>query len=412
MAEVRLEHVSKVFPDGTAALRDLDLTLPDGELLVLVGPSGCGKTTALRIVAGLDHPSAGTISIGGRVVNKLSEAERDIAMVFQNYALYPHMSVYNNIAFPLKLAHMRRAERDERVQRVAAILGLTDHLRRKPAQLSGGQRQRVAMGRAIVREPQLFLMDEPLSNLDAKLRVQMRADILDLQRQIGVTTMYVTHDQAEAMTLGDRVAVLRKGELQQIGPPEAVYDGPDNVFVANFLGSPPMNLVAGRVVAGTRSGVAVAVGEQTVSLDQAELDRYPELERRPGADVVLGMRPEGLVLAGLEDDPRRLRATVTVRESLGSDVYVRLRLPGAGRLPRALRLLAFDADEVDQMEETQHQTELVARLPAATRIRRQDAVALTVLPGGIRLFDVEHGRSLSLARDTASIQLRGVVEAR
>jgi multiple sugar transport system ATP-binding protein len=412
MAEVRLDQVGKVFPDGTIALHGLDLVLPDGELLVLVGPSGCGKTTALRMVAGLDHPTSGTISIGGRVVNKLSEAERDIAMVFQNYALYPHMSVYNNIAFPLRLAHVRRAERDERVLRVAGILGLTDHLRQKPAQLSGGQRQRVAMGRAIVRQPQLFLMDEPLSNLDAKLRVQMRADILDLQRQLGVTTMYVTHDQAEAMTLGDRVAVLRRGELQQIGEPEAVYDVPDNLFVASFLGSPPMNLVPGRLVASGADGVAVAVGEQRVVLDDAELGRYPGLERMLDADVVVGARPEGLRLAGHADDPRRLRGIVTVRESLGSDVYVRLQLPGAPRLHGALRRLALDAEEADQLEETQRDTVLVARLPATTALQRGERIELSVAPGGIRLFDVERGRSLSEALGGSATRVRDVAEAR
>jgi multiple sugar transport system ATP-binding protein len=371
MAEVRLEGVTKVYGDGTVAVSELDLVLADGELLVLVGPSGCGKTTALRMVAGLEHITAGTISIGGRVVNDVSESDRDIAMVFQNYALYPHLSVQDNIAFPLKLGRVKRREREERVRRVADILGLTSLLGQKPAQLSGGQRQRVAMGRAIVREPQLFLMDEPLSNLDAKLRVQMRGDILELQRQLGTTTMYVTHDQAEAMTLGDRVAVMRDGRLQQLGSPETVYDDPANAFVAGFLGSPPMNLIGGRLSAEA-GRVTVTVGSAAITLDADEHTRHADVIRRAGAEVMVGIRPESFQQTTAEDD-RTLRGVVSVRESLGSDVYVRFR--------------ADSADDDDAV--------LMARLPATTPIARGERVALSIVPGALRLFDAETGGSLA-----------------
>jgi multiple sugar transport system ATP-binding protein len=394
VAEVRLENLGKVFPNGTVAVHALDLTLADGELLVLVGPSGCGKTTILRMVAGLEHSTSGTISIGDRVVNRLSEAERDIAMVFQNYALYPHMTVYSNIAFPLRLARIKKAERDERVRRVAAILGLTEHLQQKPAQLSGGQRQRVAMGRAIVRQPQLFLMDEPLSNLDAKLRVQMRGDILDLQRRLGVTTIYVTHDQAEAMTLGDRVVVMRTGELQQVGTPESVYSQPANLFVASFLGSPPMNLVRARLEADEAGGIAAAIGAQRVALDAAELDRHPGLAGRAGADIVLGVRPESLHPAS-GAGARRIEGDVVVRESLGSDVFARVRLPDAEPLKGALHRLALDAEEAEQLEETRHEAVFVARLPAETAVERHERIALSVGAGALRFFDADTGRALA-----------------
>jgi multiple sugar transport system ATP-binding protein len=349
--------------------------------MVLVGPSGCGKTTALRMVAGLEHITAGTVSIGGRVVNDVSESERDIAMVFQNYALYPHLSVQDNIAFPLKLGRVKRREREERVRRVAEILGLTSLLGQKPAQLSGGQRQRVAMGRAIVREPQLFLMDEPLSNLDAKLRVQMRGDILELQRELQTTTMYVTHDQAEAMTLGDRVAVMRDGRLQQLGSPETVYDDPVNMFVAGFLGSPPMNLVDGRLSAdGGR--VTVTIGSAAITLDGDELARYADIGVRVGAAVVGGVPPEGRQQTPAEDE-RTLRGIVTVRESLGSDVYVRVR--------------AESAEE--------HEAVLMARLPATALIARGERVSLSIAPGALRLFDAETGGSLAHATQTIPHEL-------
>jgi multiple sugar transport system ATP-binding protein len=396
MAEVRLEGVTKVYPDGTTAVSGLDLVLADGELLVLVGPSGCGKTTALRMVAGLEHITAGTISIGGRVVNDLSESDRDIAMVFQNYALYPHMSVRDNIAFPLKLARVRRPQREERVRRVAGILGLTKLLDQKPAQLSGGQRQRVAMGRAIVREPQLFLMDEPLSNLDAKLRVQMRADILELQRQLGTTTMYVTHDQAEAMTLGDRVAVMRDGRLQQIGPPEAVYESPANVFVASFLGSPAMNLLRGRLVSADDGSLMVELGTARIALDALELARHPGLERRAGAALAVGIRPESFLPAGARDQQRVFEGVVVVRESLGSDVFVRFRAPGVERLESSSSRLGIGDEDGDQIEVPAEDAAVsIARLPANTAIARDDPIALSIATGALRLFDPDTGVALA-----------------
>src|SRR5881409_3551701 len=277
MAEVTLENVVKVYPDGTEAVKDLSLEIADGELVVFVGPSGCGKTTALRMVAGLEEITSGTIRIGERVVNQLPPRERDVAMVFQNYALYPHKSVYENLAFPLKLRRLAKPEIDQRVHRIARLLELEEQLPRRPRQLSGGQRQRVAMGRAIVREPQAFLMDEPLSNLDAKLRTQMRAEIARIQRDLGATTVYVTHDQVEAMTMGDRVAVMRKGELQQVDAPQQLYESPGNLFVASFIGSPAMNLVDAEVVRANGRFEA-RFGKHRLRLDDSLLAELPALK--------------------------------------------------------------------------------------------------------------------------------------
>src|SRR5215211_513327 len=293
MAEVQFSEVDKVYDNGFQAVKDLSFDVHDGEFLVLVGPSGCGKTTALRMVAGLEEISDGTISIGGAVVNELTPKERDIAMVFQNYALYPHLSVAENIAFGLRLRKTDKKVMNERVQWAARMLDLTPYLSRRPKQLSGGQRQRVAMGRAIVRNPQVFLMDEPLSNLDAKLRVQMRADIAKLQREIGTTTIYVTHDQVEAMTMGDRVAVMNFGELQQVDSPQRLYDEPANLFVAGFIGTPPMNLLEATVIA--RNGdFSFALGEQQLPLTEQALSRYPGARGRDGQKVVVGIRAGNL----------------------------------------------------------------------------------------------------------------------
>src|SRR5215217_2690903 len=293
MAEVSFDRVSKVYPDGYRAVSDVNLEIRDGEFMVLVGPSGCGKTTALRMVAGLEDISEGQLRIGERVVNHVPSRDRDIAMVFQSYALYPHLSVYENIAFGLKLKKTPKDEVDRRVKEAALLLGLQDHLKRKPKALSGGQRQRVAMGRAIVRQPQAFLMDEPLSNLDAKLRVQMRAEIARLQSDLGVTTIYVTHDQTEAMTMGDRVAVMRKGELQQVDDPQVLYDHPVNLFVGGFIGSPAMNLLQARLV--RRDGDLVAhFGDQQLVVDPGLVARRPALAAYDGRDVILGIRPEDL----------------------------------------------------------------------------------------------------------------------
>ena len=291
MATVTLDAVNKVYENGFHAIHDLSLDIADKEFLVLVGPSGCGKSTALRMVAGLETITSGTMQIGDRVVNEVEPKDRDIAMVFQNYALYPHMTVYDNIGFALKLAKVPKEEIDTRVRKAAAILELETYLDRKPGQLSGGQRQRVAMGRAIVRQPAAFLMDEPLSNLDAKLRVQMRAEIAALQRELGVTTVYVTHDQVEAMTMGDRVAVLKDGYLQQVDTPQNLYDRPDNVFVAAFIGSPSMNLYEGTLRVGA-DGSSVALGSQTVGLADATLAARPGLRARDGQTVIVGIRPE------------------------------------------------------------------------------------------------------------------------
>ena len=306
MAEIVLEDVWKVYPDGTEAVRALDLAIEDKEFIVLVGPSGCGKTTALRMVAGLETISRGTVRIGERAVNDVAPKERDIAMVFQNYALYPHMSVFDNMAFGLKLQKLPKADIAERVNEAATILGLGELLRRRPAALSGGQRQRVAMGRAIVRHPQAFLMDEPLSNLDAKLRVQMRSEIARIQHDLGVTTIYVTHDQTEAMTMGDRVAVLRKGELQQVDTPQELYEHPVNLFVAGFIGSPAMNLFDATIVEDG-PGLAVEFGGFRLSIPDAVLAARPALRAFAGRVVVLGIRPEDMEDAALvADDGARL----------------------------------------------------------------------------------------------------------
>jgi len=321
---VTFDQVSKVYPDGTAAVKGLDLDIGDGEFLVLVGPSGCGKTTALRMVAGLEDISSGELRIGERVVNRLPAKDRDIAMVFQSYALYPHLSVFDNIAFGLRLQKVPKDEIRTRVEEAARILGLTEHLKRKPRSLSGGQRQRVAMGRAIVRRPQVFLMDEPLSNLDAKLRVQTRAEISRLQRDLDVTTIYVTHDQVEAMTMGDRVAVMRKGLLQQVAPPQELYDRPRNLFVAAFIGSPAMNLLQGRLVR-QGDGLVVDLGGQRLAVDEEVLRFRPALAGYEGRPVTVGIRPEDVEDAALVPDgpaDRRLKGRISLREALGSELLV------------------------------------------------------------------------------------------
>ncbi|MGH9066039.1 MAG: ABC transporter ATP-binding protein [Acidimicrobiales bacterium] len=325
MATVTLEQMTKVYPNGTTAVSELDLEVDDGEFMVLVGPSGCGKTTALRMVAGLEEITAGSLKVGDRVVNDLAPKDRDIAMVFQNYALYPHMTVADNIGFALKLRKVGKSEIKSRVGKAAQILGLTEHLDRKPGQLSGGQRQRVAMGRAIVREPAVFLMDEPLSNLDAKLRVQMRAEISRVQRRLGVATFYVTHDQTEAMTMGDRVAVLRLGHLQQCDAPQRLYDHPANLFVAAFIGSPAMNLYEATLSA---DATEVKFGAQMLSVPDEVRKARPALESYRDRKVVLGIRPEDLTDAALE--PGRPEGTTLVGEvelveALGSELMVHFR---------------------------------------------------------------------------------------
>jgi multiple sugar transport system ATP-binding protein len=324
MAELVLDGLGKVYADGTRAVRDLTLEVRDGEFVVLVGPSGCGKTTALRMVAGLEEATTGTIRIGERLLNAVPARDRDIAMVFQSYALYPHLNVYENIAFSLRLRNLPKPEVDRRVREVARILDLDKQLRRKPRHLSGGQRQRVAMGRAIVRRPQAFLMDEPLSNLEANRRAQVRAEIARIQRELGATTLYVTHDQTEAMTLGDRVVVMRDGAPLQVGPPQEVYDNPANLFVAAFIGSPGMNCVAGRLTADDHGQATVRLGGQAVALPESALRRRPALRGYLGRTVVVGIRPEDMEDAELAADRHGpvLSSVAELVEAMGSDVLV------------------------------------------------------------------------------------------
>src|SRR3954470_15528696 len=324
MADVAFDEVDKVYDNGVQAVFGLTLDIHDGEFLVLVGPSGCGKTTALRMVAGLEDISAGTLSIGGRVVNDVSPKERDIAMVFQNYALYPHLSVAENIAFGLRLRREPKDVINERVAWAAKMLDLTPYLDRRPKELSGGQRQRVAMGRAIVRQPQVFLMDEPLSNLDAKLRVQMRADIAKLQGELGVTTVYVTHDQVEAMTMGHRVAVMSKGVLQQVDAPQRLYDRPENLFVAGFIGTPPMNLL--EATTSVNGGVKISLGGHDIPIDDEALRHYPRLREYDGQNVIVGLRAGDLHPAQGRDDLPQLFARVELVESLGGESMAYFRV--------------------------------------------------------------------------------------
>jgi multiple sugar transport system ATP-binding protein len=396
LATVQFDKVAKVFPDGTRAVSDLDLDIGDGEFMVLVGPSGCGKTTALRMVAGLETISEGVVSIGERVVNHLPARSRDIAMVFQSYALYPHLSVYDNIAFGLRVKKVPKDEIDRRVKDAARILDLEPFLKRKPRALSGGQRQRVAMGRAIVRQPQAFLMDEPLSNLDAKLRVQMRAEIARLQNDLGVTTIYVTHDQTEAMTMGDRVAVMRKGELQQVAEPQDLYDRPVNLFVGGFIGSPAMNMVEGTIT--RRNGAfAVRIGERAVPLSTEVIGERPALEERDGRTVIVGIRPEHLEDAALAPDTppeRRLRGEVILRESLGSEVMVHFTVDAKPALTEDVRELAQDMDatlvrELDEGAATH--TIMVGRFGARSRLRTGDVAEVALDASALHFFDPESG---------------------
>jgi multiple sugar transport system ATP-binding protein len=390
MAAISLEHVVKRYPDGTEAVRDLNLNIADGEFIVFVGPSGCGKSTALNMIAGLEDISSGELKMGGKVVNQLSPKDRDIAMVFQTYALYPHMTVRQNMAFPLKIAHVPQEESDRRVKEAADLLELTEHLDRKPANLSGGQRQRVAMGRAIVRDPQAFLMDEPLSNLDAKLRVQMRTMISRLQQRLKVTTIYVTHDQTEAMTLGDRIMVLRLGVMQQVGTPQELYDYPANLFVAGFIGSPSMNFMPGQLADGT---VKWPLGD--VRLPAEFASRLAE-EKAP-RDVIVGIRPENFEDAALLEDAKRDKGTtVTVKpdviESLGSEVlaYFPVPKPEAAQMEELQRV----AQEVGSGDAPGSESTFVARLDPATRAQEGNSFNLWLDTHKLHLFDAQTGKVL------------------
>jgi multiple sugar transport system ATP-binding protein len=400
MADITFDEVSKVYPDGTRAVSSVDLDIPDGSFMVLVGPSGCGKTTLLRMVAGLEGISGGTIRVGGRVVNDVPPKERDIAMVFQNYALYPHMTVFDNMAFALKLRRIPRPRVRERVDGAADILDLVQQLRKKPGMLSGGQRQRVAMGRAIVREPQAFLMDEPLSNLDAKLRVQMRAEIARIQRDLGVTTVYVTHDQIEAMTLGDRVAVLRQGVLQQVDSPQQLFEQPRNLFVAGFIGSPAMNLVAA-VLERTDGSVVVSFGSHRLRVPEGLFGLRPALERYVGRQLVLGIRPDDFEDAALVGDApahARMPVEVDLCETLGREVYVHFTIDSPPVLTEDVRELAADTDlaaiEALEREASARETRLIALVSAKTSAREGRRVELAVDTNLLHFFDRETGESI------------------
>jgi multiple sugar transport system ATP-binding protein len=378
MAGIEFDHVSKRFPDGTVAVDDIELTVNDGEFMIFVGPSGCGKTTALRMVAGLEEITSGEIRIGGRVVNDLEPPDRDIAMVFQNYALYPHMSVEDNISFPLRMQRINKTEMKSRAREVADLLGIGDLLRRKPRELSGGQRQRVAMGRAIIRHPQAFLMDEPLSNLDAKLRVQMRAELVKLHRRLGVTTIYVTHDQTEAMTLGQRVAVLSKGVIQQVDEPQGLYRRPANTFVASFIGSPPMNFIRGRL-----SGEAVELGPYRIELPAALRGK---LRANGGSDVLVGLRPEEFEDVRVDGvgGATVMPALIEITEQLGPETYAYFRVDGLAVVEIGDRPVELAGA-------------LSARLDPRTRAAAGERLNLSVNADGLHLFDPETGQSLVAA---------------
>jgi multiple sugar transport system ATP-binding protein len=386
MAEIVLSHVHKSYADGSTAVKDLNLTIADGEFLILVGPSGCGKTTTLNMIAGLEDISSGELRIGGERVNEKAPKDRDIAMVFQSYALYPHMTVRQNIAFPLTLAKMNKAQIAQKVAETAKILDLTDLLDRKPSQLSGGQRQRVAMGRAIVRHPKAFLMDEPLSNLDAKLRVQMRGEIARLQRRLGTTTVYVTHDQTEAMTLGDRVVVMHGGVAQQIGTPEELYERPANLFVAGFIGSPAMNFFPATL---TAMGLRLPFGEVTL---EPQVQDVIEQHAKP-ANVIVGVRPEHLADAALIDAYQRIRALafevqVDLVESLGADKYVYFTTAGP----------AVHSAQLDELEAEgeMRENQFVARVPAESKAAIGQSIELAFDTTKIAVFDAESGVNLTI----------------
>ncbi|MCB1516720.1 MAG: sn-glycerol-3-phosphate ABC transporter ATP-binding protein UgpC [Hyphomicrobiaceae bacterium] len=396
MASIHLKNVGKRYPDGNRAVIDLNLDIADGDFMVLVGPSGCGKTTALRMVAGLEEISEGEIHLGGELINDVEPGKRDIAMVFQNYALYPHMSVFENIAFPLLSQGVPRAERRDRVERTAAVLGISDMLDRKPRTLSGGQRQRVAMGRAIVREPQAFLMDEPLSNLDAKLRVQMRSEISRIQAELGITTIYVTHDQVEAMTMGTRIAVMRKGVLQQEGSPEVIYGQPANLFVAAFIGSPGMNFVTAEL---SRRGddLVLGIGPQELVLPPKTLAQRPALLEHESGSIVIGIRPEHLSLPPT-DNSAKLKATVERSEMLGAErllhVSISAKPVSADEIMEAAEEVSAAAPAMLQDGSKGDEVALIARIDPSIVPQPGSTVELGVGLDRLHFFDLESGRAV------------------
>jgi multiple sugar transport system ATP-binding protein len=413
MAEIVLRGVTKVFADGTEAVHDVDLDIPDAKLIVLVGPSGCGKTTILRMVAGLEDLTAGTITIGDQVVNDVPPGDRDVAMVFQNYALYPHMTVYQNMALSLKIRKVRKDEMKRRVREAAQVLHLEDLLDKRPRELSGGQRQRVAMGRAIVREPQAFLMDEPLSNLDAKLRVQMRAEILRIQKDLKVTTIYVTHDQTEAMTLGDLVAVIKKGVLQQVASPHELYTNPANLFVGGFIGSPAMNLVEASL-SNAGGGTFVDFGGRRLRIPPDVLAARPALAAFRDRRVILGIRPEDMEDAALvpsSDPDSRFPAVVDLREGMGSDVYLHFTVDAPPVLTEDTKELASDIDEkaLEELEEraSEHRTTFIARAGPETTAQVGEGRDIHVDTRRLYFFDPANGESIYGDRAAVPIGVSG-----
>jgi len=393
VASIQLDQLTKVYSDGTRAVRELDLEVGDGEFVVVVGPSGCGTPSALRMIAVLDDVTSGTLMVGGQVVNDLPPKARDMAMIFQNYALYPHMNAYDNMAFGLKMRGLDRSEIRRRVESAAEILGLTEVLAKRPRHLSGGQRQRVAMGRAIVREPEAFLMDEPLSNLDAKMRVQMRAEIARIQRDLKVTTIYVTHDQSEAMTLGDRVCVMRGGVLQQVDRPQVLYDHPANLFVAGFIGSPAMNLVEAEL-AEQNGGLVARFGPHELGLPEELVATRPALRGYSGRRVALGIRPEDIEdVSGPE--AARLAVTVDIREDMGSEVFLHFAVDAPPVKAEELReLIGDEAVEAADAQTHHHGSPFIAKVARGTAAREGERAELTVNTRLLHFFDLETGSGI------------------
>ena len=388
MGAIDIKSAGKIYPNGTRALEDVSITINDGEFVVLVGPSGCGKTTLLRMVAGLEDITEGEISIGKKTVNEVAPKDRDIAMVFQNYALYPHMSVYDNMAFSLKLRKLPKDEIDQKVKEAAKTLEISELLDRKPKALSGGQRQRVAMGRAIVRNPQAFLMDEPLSNLDAKLRVQMRAELGQLHTQLQTTTLYVTHDQVEAMTMGDRVAVIRKGELQQIDTPREIYSNPKNIFVAGFIGSPSMNFVYANVK-GKKESIELSFGDDKIAYNGPNLDKLREFEN---TEIVMGIRPEAFEdsnYANKTEFSESMKVTVSLLEQLGSDSYIHFYKDIKPVQTDAIEEIL--ADEGEDLSVLGDNTKFIARINPNSSVIEGENIELKVDPSKLHFFEPENG---------------------
>ena len=388
MGEIDIKSAGKIYPNGTRALEDVSITINDGEFVVLVGPSGCGKTTLLRMVAGLEDITEGEIAIGDKTVNEVAPKDRDIAMVFQNYALYPHMSVYDNMAFSLKLRKLPKDEIEQKVKDAAKTLEISELLERKPKALSGGQRQRVAMGRAIVRSPQAFLMDEPLSNLDAKLRVQMRAELGQLHTQLQTTTLYVTHDQVEAMTMGDRVAVIRKGELQQIDTPREIYSNPKNIFVAGFIGSPSMNFVYAKIKS-KNDVIELTFGDNQIRYKDQKKEKLKSFENK---EIILGIRPEAFedgYFANEADYSESIKVKVSLLEQLGSDSYVHFYKDIKPVQTEAIEeILADEGEDISVLGDS---TKFIARINPNSTVAEGEEIELKINPSKLHFFDPESG---------------------